>query len=31
VNIQIIGGANGWVNANYLRPTVSISSLPIVG
>ncbi len=31
VQIQIPGGAVGWVNANYLRPSVPISSLPVTG
>jgi N-acetylmuramoyl-L-alanine amidase len=31
VQIQIIGGASGWVNANYLRPSVAINTLPVTG
>ena len=31
VQIQIPGGAAGWVNANYIRPSVPISSLPVTG
>jgi uncharacterized protein YgiM (DUF1202 family) len=29
--IQIIGGAVGWVNANYIRPSVPLNTLPVTG
>ncbi|MCL4249966.1 MAG: SH3 domain-containing protein [Anaerolineae bacterium] len=31
VQIQIPAGASGWVNANYLIPSVAISTLPVTG
>lgn len=30
VNIRMSGGQEGWVNASFLTPNVSISSLPVV-
>jgi uncharacterized protein YgiM (DUF1202 family) len=29
--IQLTNGTTGWVNAGYLNPSVSISSLPVAG
>lgn len=31
IQIQIFGGASGWVNANYVRPSTAIANLPITG
>jgi uncharacterized protein YraI len=31
LHIQIFGGAQGWINAIYVRPSVAIASLPITG